>query len=131
MEELVARAREARSRAYAPYSGYAVGAALRDSEGRVFGGCNVENALFGATVCAERVALWTAVAAGARRIVALAVVTPDAGSPCGFCRQVLAEFAAPGLPIALAAPEGSHALVTLDALLPLPWGRGRSASQSS
>ncbi|MCS6949892.1 MAG: cytidine deaminase [bacterium] len=90
---LLAAAREARRRAYAPYSGYAVGAAVCDEDGRIFSGANVENASYGLTVCAERVALFRAVSEGARRIVAVAVVTRDGGTPCGACRQVLAEFA--------------------------------------
>lgn len=123
LEALVARAREARSRAYAPYSGYAVGAAVLGVDGRIFGGCNVENALYGATVCAERVALWTAVAAGLRELTALAVVTPNGGAPCGFCRQVLAEFAGPDLVLAVAGPEGAARIHRLGELLPLAWGR--------
>ena len=128
LEALVARAREARSRAYAPYSGYAVGAAVLGDDGRVFSGCNVENALYGATVCAERVALWTAVAAGLRELTALAVVTPNGGTPCGFCRQVLAEFAGPDLVLAVAGPEGRARIHRLGELLPLAWGRDDLAS---
>jgi len=123
LADLVARARAARAAAYAPYSGYGVGAAIRSVDGRVFAGCNVENALYGATVCAERVAAWTAVASGARRFVALAVITPNGGAPCGFCRQVLAEFAGPELVIALAGPEGPATTCTLGDLLPRAWTR--------
>jgi cytidine deaminase len=92
---LVSAAQRARRHAYAPYSRYRVGAALVTRAGRVYTGCNVENATFGATLCAERSAVAAMVAAGDREPVACAVVTagPKPGTPCGICRQVLAEFA--------------------------------------
>ncbi|MCS6918144.1 MAG: cytidine deaminase [Fimbriimonadales bacterium] len=92
-QELIQAAREARRQAYAPYSNYAVGAAVRTDDGRIFTGCNVENASYGLSLCAERVALCSAIAAGARTIVAVAVCTEDGGTPCGACRQTLLEFA--------------------------------------
>jgi cytidine deaminase len=94
-DELLRRAAEARDRAYAPYSQVHVGAAARDREGNVYTGCNVENASLGLTLCAERVALFHAVAAGASEIETLAFVSnhPGVTSPCGACRQVLVELA--------------------------------------
>ncbi len=90
--ELVQQALAARTRAYTPYSGYQVGAALLTEDGDVILGCNVENAAYPATICAERVALTAAVAQGKRRFTALAVATRNGGSPCGTCRQVMAEL---------------------------------------
>lgn len=121
LDELVSEARDARRRAYAPYSGYEVGAAVRTSDGAVHGGCNVENAMFGASVCAERVAIWRAVSAGARRITALAVVTRSGGAPCGFCRQVLWEFAEPDALVVIAMPDGVQRVTTIARLLPDAW----------
>lgn len=101
--ELTRAALAAQQRAHAPYSNYPVGAALLVASGRVFAGCNVENASFGLTICAERSAIVQMVAAGERDPVALVVVTrgPMLGTPCGSCRQTLAEFAL-DLPIYLA-----------------------------
>ncbi len=89
---LVNLANEARRRAYAPYSGYAVGAALRTRNGRIYTGVNVESAAYPTTMCAERVAVYKAVSEGERDFEVIAVVTDNGGSPCGSCRQVLAEF---------------------------------------
>jgi cytidine deaminase len=91
--DLYDAAREAAGRAYAPYSGYAVGAALRTADGTVFTGCNVENASYGLAICAERTACVAAVAAGHTNVEAVAVhVDTDDGQPCGACRQFLSEF---------------------------------------
>lgn len=116
---LVAAAVAARERAYAPYSRFAVGAAVLTASGRVFPGCNVENAAYGATCCAERTALFSAYAAGERRITAVAVVADTAGpvSPCGTCRQVLAELA-PGATVILANTAGAMHHTAPEELLP-------------
>lgn len=91
-EQLVRRALEARRWSYSPYSHYAVGAALLTSSGRVYDGVNVENAAYSVTMCAERTAIFKAVSEGEKQFVAIAVVTENGGTPCGSCRQVLAEF---------------------------------------
>ena len=118
--DLVTRARAVRARAHAPYSNFRVGAAVLDEKGRIHAGTNVENASYGLTVCAERHAVAAAVAAGAKRLRAVAVVTPTSppGSPCGACRQVLAEFAAPDALVLLASPTGGSEETTIGELLP-------------
>jgi cytidine deaminase len=121
-EALVARAAETRERAYAPYSHYPVGAAVLTEDGSVFTGCNVENASYGLTVCAERVAVFSAVAAGHTRITAVAILTPSRGAPCGACRQVLLEFGGAELEVHLADPEGGRRQRTLADLLPEAFG---------
>jgi cytidine deaminase len=90
--ELIQQALQARQYAYAPYSNYLVGAALLTSSGKVFTGCNVESAAYPTSMCAERVAVFKAVSSGERQFAAIAVVTSNGGTPCGACRQVLAEF---------------------------------------
>jgi cytidine deaminase len=118
--ELLAAARATRRRAHAPYSRFTVGAAVRDERGRVHVGCNVENASYGLTTCAERNAVAAAVAAGARAVRAVAVVTPTRppGSPCGACRQVLAELGDARTRVLLAGPAGAAEATTLGHLLP-------------
>lgn len=119
-QALAQAARAARAHAYAPYSGYAVGAAVLTDDGQVVAGCNVENASYGLSLCAERVAVFRAIAAGARRLVAAAVCTPDGGTPCGACRQVLLEFAdAPeSFAVWVVSPDRVIARYTLAELLP-------------
>lgn len=119
IKDLVAEATRVRTNAHAPYSGFAVGAALECTDGTVFAGCNVENLSFGLTMCAERVAIGAAVAAGRRDFRRIAVVadTDTPVSPCGACRQVLAEFN-PSLEIHLATTDGQSAVFTLEELLP-------------
>jgi cytidine deaminase len=117
--ELVRAARGARKRAYAPYSRFRVGAAVL-AGGAVHQGCNVENASYGLTVCAERNAVGAAALAGARRIDAVAVASGTAPPPppCGACLQVLAELGGPGTPVLLAGPRGAPVRTTLGELLP-------------
>ena len=116
-QELIAQAIEARNRAYTPYSHYKVGAALLGKSGKVYLGCNVENASYGHTVCAERTAILKAVSEGEREFEAIAVVTRNGGSPCGACRQVMVEFA-PDLIIYIADKNGEYRTTTMSELLP-------------
>ena len=119
---LVARAAEFRSRAYAPYSGFAVGAALLGRSGRIYGGVNVENAAYPVGICAERAAIAAAVTSGERAFKALAVIadSPEVCAPCGMCRQMLMEF--PIERIILANTAGSLRVLTPEELLPLAFG---------
>jgi cytidine deaminase len=120
-EALAQAARDARQHAYAPYSKYKVGAALLAEDGTVFTGCNVENAVLPATICAERVAITSAISAGERRFAAIAVATADGGTPCGICRQVMREFA-PHLIVIVCDARRITAEYTLDQLLPDSFG---------
>ena len=120
-EDLVARAALARERAYAPYSGYRVGAALLTRSGQVYTGTNVENAVYPLGTCAERTAVVKAVSEGEREFEAIAVVTSNGGTPCGSCRQILHEFA-PHLRIIIADESGAYRETTLDQLLPAAFG---------
>jgi cytidine deaminase len=118
--DLRAAALAARATSYAQYSKFTVGAALETSDGRVFTGANIENASYGLAICAERTAVFAAVLAGARTIAAVAVTGPDGvtTTPCGACRQVLAEFGAPSVPLAYANADGTWTETTLGELLP-------------
>jgi len=115
--ELIVQARSARERAYAPYSGYRVGAALLARSGQIYTGANVENAVYPLTTCAERTAVAKAVSEGERDFVALAVVTENAGAPCGSCRQTLREFGK-DIVVLIADAEGNYREATVEALLP-------------
>jgi len=121
-DPLLALARSAREQAYAPYSQFRVGAALLARDGRQFSGCNVENAAYGLCNCAERTALFSAVAAGCRPgdFTALAVIadTPDPVTPCGACRQVLAELCDAAMPVLLGNLDGDTRQTTVTELLP-------------
>jgi cytidine deaminase len=90
---LIGTASVARRHAYAPYSGYEVGAAVRDEQGRIFTGCNVENVSYGLTLCAERVAIAKMISEGGKKVHEIAIATKDGGKPCGMCLQTLLEFA--------------------------------------
>lgn len=131
IKKLILTAMDARERAYAPYSHFLVGAALQTSGGQVFGGCNVENAAYGAGICAERNAALQAVAAGELKFTAIAVVGWKEGSepserglsyPCGICRQFLNEFAAADMPVIVARSEDDYFESTLGDLLPHSFG---------
>jgi len=120
-DELIQAAIAAREQAYVPYSTYKVGAALLVENGRIVTGCNVENVSYGLTNCAERTAVFKAVSEGHRKIDAVVVVTSNAGSPCGACRQVLAEFAG-DVPVWLVDTDGNGRETTLYTLLPDHFG---------
>jgi cytidine deaminase len=116
-QDLVAQAIEARKNAYAPYSNYRVGAALLAESGQVYTGCNVENAVYPLTICAERTAVVKAVSEGERSFVAIAVVSENGGSPCGSCRQVLREFDEKTV-VLIADTTGDYRETSVEDLLP-------------
>lgn len=119
--ELIAAAASVRAQAYAPYSHFAVGAALLAGDGQVYTGCNVENASYGLAICAERNAVARAVAAGQQAFRVIAVVTENGVTPCGACRQVLAEFN-PQLLVIVADTAGNQRRYRLSELLPAAFG---------
>ncbi len=128
-KELVLAAIKARGAAYAPYSGYAVGAALLTKAGKIYTGCNVENASFGATNCAERTAFFKAVSEGERAFAAIAIAGGKAGEavsdyayPCGICRQVMQEFCEEDFQILIGTVNGEYKEHTLAELLPYGFG---------
>lgn len=121
-DALIAAACQVRERAYAPYSNYPVGSAVLTGDGRIFTGVNVENAVYGLTICAERAAVFAAVGAGEREILAVAVCTRNGGSPCGSCRQVLSEFAG-NIPVWMVDDQGNIREAGLHQLLPDVFGR--------
>ena len=119
-DTLIEAARAVRARAYAPYSGFSVGAAIRTASGAVHVGCNVENAAYPEGTCAEAGAVAAMVAAGETRIAGVAVIaaSPEPVTPCGGCRQKLAEFAGPDVPVIMATTEGGRLTMTVAELLP-------------
>ncbi|MCL6634699.1 MAG: cytidine deaminase [Peptococcaceae bacterium] len=130
IEKLISAAMAARERAYAPYSGFRVGAAVLTGEGRCYTGCNVENASYGLTCCAERVALFKAVSDGERSFEAMAVTagTEDFCAPCGACRQVLAEFG-PEMKVFMLNARGEYRVQTVAELLPAAFLRENVVAQ--
>jgi cytidine deaminase len=121
-EKLVTAAKQARENAHAPYSNFRVGAALRGSSGRIFSGCNVENATYGLTVCAERVAIFKAISEGERGFSAIAVVTDTEKltPPCGACRQLIWEFCG-DVPVTMANLGGKRETLQMKELFPKPF----------
>jgi cytidine deaminase len=129
--DLLEAAASARANAYCVYSKFAVGAAVSTASGAVFGGCNVENRTYGLTICAERVAIASAIAAGEREFSAMAVITDTSppSAPCGPCREMMSEFASPDTRVLLANLDGERIEYRLGDLLPHPFelpGRRRS-----
>ncbi len=122
VQDLIERAREARHGAYAPYSEYPVGAALLARSGQVFEGANVENAAYPTSMCAERIAAFTAVTHGERAFEAIAIVTQNGGAPCGSCRQVLSEFGGELLVIVADVDGKIHLETKLKDLIPHAFG---------
>jgi cytidine deaminase len=116
-DELIASATAARKKAYAPYSNFKVGAALLGKSGRVYMGCNVENAAYGPSMCAGRTAVFKSVSEGEHEFDAIAVVTENGAFPCGTCRQVMIEFA-PDMPVIISDTRGSVRVTTVRDLLP-------------
>ena len=115
-------AREASEKAYSPYSSAKVGCALETASGKIYTGCNVENASYGGTVCAERVAIFKAVSEGELKITRLYVYTKAGWPPCGFCRQVLSEFADAETEIIIGDDKGMERTILMKDLLPLSFG---------
>lgn len=125
LRTLLSAAKASRRRAHAPYSGFHIGAAVRSSDGRIHAGCNVENASYGGTVCAERVAVFKAISEGVKGPLTDVCVVSEASPPwppCGFCRQVLAEFSTPDTRIHLASPRRIERTMLLKELFPEGFG---------
>ncbi|MGZ3744578.1 MAG: cytidine deaminase [Pseudobdellovibrionaceae bacterium] len=122
--ELLKRALEGQKNSYAPYSGKHIGAAVLMDNGKIYSGCNVENASYGGTVCAERTAIFKAISEGAKKIKEVLVVSSEENPwpPCGLCRQVIAEFANPETKIHLANPQGSSRTLKFIDLFPEAFG---------
>ena len=133
-EQLIILAKEAMTRSYSPYSGFKVGAALLCRDGTVYQGCNIDNAAFSPTICAERTAIFKAVSEGKRDFAAIAICGGKDGvitgyfPPCGVCRQVMTEFCSGDFPIYLAGADGAWQVKTLAELLPLSFSAGEHMS---
>jgi cytidine deaminase len=127
-DELIRHAKEARTRAYMPYSGFAVGSALLDETGVIHYGCNVENGAYGPTNCAERTALFRAIAdgvpRGAFKAIAIVADTDEPCAPCGVCRQVMFELCPPDMPVIMSNLDGTTRVATVSELLPFAFVRG-------
>jgi cytidine deaminase len=125
LDRLAELARLARKNAYAPYSRFKVGAAVLAASGQIYDGCNVENASYGLSICAERTAVAKAVSAGDRKIIAIAIAAGGRrpSPPCGMCRQVLSEFADPSIPVRLVTERDKGETVRLEELLPRPFDK--------
>jgi len=123
IKELIGAASAARKNSYSPYSEFAVGAALLTDDGKIFSGCNVENASYGLTNCAERTAIFKAVSEGYKKFKAIAIVldAPDYGAPCGACRQVIYEFGK-DIDVIMATVSGKYEIKKISELLPLAFG---------
>lgn len=119
-KQLISAAKEARENAYVPYSNFKVGAAVLTDDGEIYKGCNIENASYGATNCAERTAIFKAVSEGHRTIKAIAVIGSDENLtyPCGICRQVIAEFASEDIKIIIAKDENEFIIRSMEDILP-------------
>lgn len=124
LENLIAAATKARQNAFAPFSNFVVGAALETRSGKIYTGCNVENASYGLTVCAERVAIWKAVSEGERDFAQIVIVadTTEPTPPCGACRQIIWEFCG-DIPVTLANLHGKSETIKMSELLPKAFGR--------
>ena len=120
-EELIKQANKARKRAFAPYSSYPVGAALLTEDGSIILGCNIESKAYPTTLCAERVAIFSAVAQGYRKYSAMALITKDGAFPCGSCRQIIHEFAG-NIPIYISDASQNYTTHSISDLLPYPFG---------
>jgi cytidine deaminase len=120
-DDLLQRAIEAREYSYSPYSHYKVGAALLTKSGKIYTGCNIENAGYTASVCAERTAIFKAVSEDELDFVAIAIATANGGAPCGICRQVMREFA-PHLTVIVGSIDGDYEVHSLSDLLPFSFG---------
>ena len=120
-DNLLKLAIDAREKSYSPYSHYKVGAALLTTDGKIYTGCNIENAAYTPSNCAERTAIFKAVSEGERDFAAIAVATSNGGAPCGICRQVIREFA-PNLTVIVGNIEGNYHVFTLSDLLPHSFG---------